>query len=717
MTRRIAVLGGGIGALSTVYALTSEPDWRGRFDIDVYVHGWRLGGKGASGRNVAMGHRIQEHGLHIWMGFYHNAFRVMRDVYAERAASVADPGIFATWRDAFEPQALDVLIEQVKGQPSIWQIAHGAKPGEPGDASPELGPWLHMLAALDQLRGYLHETPHAAAVAEHAARTGAGLLSCVARRLERGIDACAAVGSTSALDVARHVAAALGPDVAGHAAADHALLVALLDHARDAVQTVLSRLDPSDATRHLKIVLDLGLTLLRGTLAERVIANGFDPLDAVDFRAWLRTHGAADDTIESAILDSLYTAGFCYSDGSRDRPDMAAGVALQCLLRLALCQRGPFSWKMRAGMGDVVFSPLYQVLAARGVKFHFFHRVKRLAYDPATNTVARIEMDEQVRLDRPYDPLIHVAGVDAWPSAPRIEFIHDGDALASLMANNEIDLESRWSPAWRGQRPATLTRGSDYDDVVLGISLGALGELCAEIVDAKPAWATMVREVRTVITQAQQLWFTPTVAELGWPTGPAVVQGYPAPMGQWLDASHVLPRETWPAGTGPGAVLYFCDVWPDGLAPPASDHLYPGLELARVVQGCREWLDRYPGTTWPKAVQPGTSALNMDVLYDETGATGDARVASQYFRVNLEPSERFVQSASGSTVYRLTADGSGVDGLFLTGDWIRNGFNVGCVEATVISGLQCARAIDGRPRDIVDEHFLRLRPVVTKGAE
>src|SRR5512138_746314 len=109
--QRIAVLGGGIGALSTVYALTSEADWRDRYEIDVYVHGWRLGGKGASGRNAAMGNRIEEHGLHIWMGFYHNAFRVMRGAYDERARILTDPGLFKTWSDAFTPQALDALVE------------------------------------------------------------------------------------------------------------------------------------------------------------------------------------------------------------------------------------------------------------------------------------------------------------------------------------------------------------------------------------------------------------------------------------------------------------------------------------------------------------------------------------------------------------------------------------------------------------------------------
>jgi len=30
---------------------------------------------------------------------------------------------------------------------------------------------------------------------------------------------------------------------------------------------------------------------------------------------------------------------------------------------------------MRAGMGDAVFSPLYEVLKLRGVRFEFFHRL------------------------------------------------------------------------------------------------------------------------------------------------------------------------------------------------------------------------------------------------------------------------------------------------------------------------------------------------------
>ena len=73
-------LGGGVGALCAAVAL-SEIDPKGeKYEITLYQLGWRLGGKCASGRNAEYGQRIEEHGLHIWAGFYDNAFTVMRVV-------------------------------------------------------------------------------------------------------------------------------------------------------------------------------------------------------------------------------------------------------------------------------------------------------------------------------------------------------------------------------------------------------------------------------------------------------------------------------------------------------------------------------------------------------------------------------------------------------------------------------------------------------------
>ena len=80
--QKIAILGGGVGALGTAWELTSVQGWEDRYDITVYQLGWRMGGKGASGRNQAVRNRIQEHGLHLWMGFYENAFRCIREAYS-----------------------------------------------------------------------------------------------------------------------------------------------------------------------------------------------------------------------------------------------------------------------------------------------------------------------------------------------------------------------------------------------------------------------------------------------------------------------------------------------------------------------------------------------------------------------------------------------------------------------------------------------------------
>ena len=43
-------------------------------------------------------------------------------------------------------------------------------------------------------------------------------------------------------------------------------------------------------------------------------------------------------------------------------------VALRCMLRILLDYRGAFVYEMQAGMGDTVFTPLYQVEGERSVR-------------------------------------------------------------------------------------------------------------------------------------------------------------------------------------------------------------------------------------------------------------------------------------------------------------------------------------------------------------
>jgi uncharacterized protein with NAD-binding domain and iron-sulfur cluster len=72
------------------------------------------------------------------------------------------------------------------------------------------------------------------------------------------------------------------------------------------------------------------------------------------------------------------------------------------------------------------------------------------------------------------------------------------------------------------------------------------------------------------------------------------------------------------------------------------------------------------------------------------------------------PSERYVLSVPGSSKHRLPAhDPEEFTNLYLAGDWTENGFNLGCVEAATMSGLQAANAISGYPNrgDIIGLDF------------
>jgi len=82
----------------------------------------------------------------------------------------------------------------------------------------------------------------------------------------------------------------------------------------------------------------------------------------------------------------------------------------------------------------------------------------------------------------------------------------------------------------------------------------------------------------------------------------------------------------------------------------------------------------------------------------------------QYWRANVDPSERYVLSVAGSSAHRIRADGSGLSNLFLAGDWLRTGLDSGCVEAAVMGGMQAARAVSGYPAVIEGEHDIEASP-------
>ena len=189
-----------------------------------------------------------------------------------------------------------------------------------------------------------------------------------------------------------------------------------------------------------------------GVVADGVLEHGWDAINDEEWSEWLRRHGAHELTLgrtpaeRSPVLRSVYDVAFGYRDGDIARADVAAGTATNDLLRLLFSYRGSLMYKMQAGMGDVVFAPLYEVLRRRGVEFKFFHAVTRLGLAADEPLVDSIDVVAQAELlDGPYEPLVDVDGLPCWPDRPLWDQLDDGDGLRGARRRLRVRSQSRRS--------------------------------------------------------------------------------------------------------------------------------------------------------------------------------------------------------------------------------------------------------------------------------
>ncbi len=209
----------------------------------------------------------------------------------------------------------------------------------------------------------------------------------------------------------------------------------------------------------------------------------------------------------------------------------------------------------------------------------------------------------------------------------------------------------------------------------------------------------MTTHVRTVATQAFQIWLRPDEAVARLATEPGGDdQRLPAAVRDLgLDAADAVGRENGPSNDRPGAVAYFCGSL-DAPWPTTDDQC--ALRAADTPSRCTpqavRFLDHHVGLYFPNAVTEEGFAWHL--LCGVNGQRGREALATQHVSVNIDPSDRYVQSVPGSDRYRLRPDESGYDNLVLAGDWTDCGMNAGCIEAAVMSGLQAANALLGRGR-------------------
>ncbi len=738
--KKIAILGGGLGSLTTALYLTEEPGWEDRYEITLHQIGWRLGGKGASSRNLNAGYgkRIEEHGLHIWFGFYDNGFRMFKDALRSLDELGAERPVktHISFEQAFSPQSLVSFEQRMDdGRWEHWHVPFPMRGGEVGRWSQDIEPddnghlqvvdpssvllesikmFLEMLSTIsnksgeelltEQIRQYNHAAePEPDSFLENLFEglTG-GLTSLFEKPLVDllGLAMGTGFGRGVSLMVARSIKRVL--DVQAKALEDE--------------------IGNNVAVRRQFVLADMGGRMIAGVLEDSLLVDGFEKVDHLDFREWLLLHGAHLATADSAPVRAIYDLVFGFIDGDTDLPkqQFAAGTAVRGTMRMLFTYRGALMYRMNGGMGDVIFTPLYGLLKHRGVKFEFFHKVEEITADPSGTNVEEIRITKQATVTDAqkarggYWPFVEVAEQDCWPDRPNFDQLVEGDVLRGDPDGDghPYDLES-----WYTDAPPvgsiTLKRGTDFDEVVCGLSVGALPYVASDLIAKHSWWKTMVEgdpankiaPVKTTPTLGVQLWLKKSAAELGWkiPTGVVedaeagtyvgldpILGSYAQPLDTWADMTHLLPLEPWPETHQPGSVAYFCGPLNADDPAPFTDHGYPHRMRERTKAFAIKWFHEYGVHLWPTAGKQDGS-FDPNELIDPAQRLDAGRWDAQWFRANIDPTERYVLSVPGSTQARVPGDACGFANLVLTGDWTLNDvLNAGCVEATVASGIQAA---------------------------
>src|SRR5436190_12422971 len=367
--KRVAVLGGGIAGLTAAWELSKSDHADDIESVTVYQRGWRLGGKGASSRGIHG--RIEEHGLHVWLGYYENAFRLLRECYEELDRSRTDPGApIKEWRDGFVAASRIGLGERAAGGWLPW-TAHFTEDDElPGDARADDAPMTVAditARSLSLLRDFAASLPPRAdrTTTAPVVLTTSPVPPSMPSTTARSADGLARDGALFALT------AALEAVATAREASDAISLPSerLAVFVRSSLDTILERLRTTIAervrddiaARRAWHVADLIGATVRGIVADGLLTDpdGFAAIDDWDYREWIGHHGATTETLDSPLVRGVYDLVFGYEDGDERRPRFAAGTGLLLSAKLFFDYRGAIFWKMTAGMGEVVFAPLY----------------------------------------------------------------------------------------------------------------------------------------------------------------------------------------------------------------------------------------------------------------------------------------------------------------------------------------------------------------------
>jgi uncharacterized protein with NAD-binding domain and iron-sulfur cluster len=644
---RLLILGGGIASLTAAFYASEE----GHEDvfpggIHVYEMSARLGGKGASGRadSKAVKARIEEHGLHVWFGFYDNAFALLQKchTYLDAREEKGKPRWATSLRnmeDSFRPCSRIALMDHDGSEWLPWAAEFPEDstkrpwfPREPGERT--LGaPTELVVRAVRMIEAFLFSlTGRSFERDDHYATfldpsllpipVALPRLTWLSEALDQYLNSTTA--ETGGLEVLSR---------------GLAIVARLLYEARSRFDELLRQ---HDALRRSWYIVDLLLAAVRGLVDDGVLITGdYTLIDDSELRAWLVLHGASEESVSCGFLKSIvYDLAFAYRGGNPDRPACSAATGAYGLLRVLLTYRGAIMWKMNAGMGEIVFAPIYEALIKRGVRFHFGHKVLQLDVDGNEERCRARSIVFEVRDCRKENGKLKRLSIESGPLAGYLPYWDD-------------------IPLRDGKLEKQVLLGP-HDMVVYGIPVDTI----EEVVPRRPRrWDACVNGLSTVGTLALQLWLREPVHRYApWAAPDISVGAYTEPFDTWSDMK-VLAGERTPGGKPPvQSVAYFTNV---KLPTIRNDRDLSLLVDAFVREGLTG--------LWP-GFEPGM-------------------VLDRYWRMNDEPETRYTLSVPGSLQARLSPLDKSIVNVRPVGDWTRNSISAGCIEAAVISGMIATLAL------------------------
>lgn len=709
---RVMIVGGGCAGLAAAWELSRCPG----YEVEVFESSFRLGGKGASGRD-GYG-RIHEHGLHVWLGCYENAFRLMRECYAEVAAHGWGPlGTTGATRlahgsidEAFLPEPhIGVGGIDAKGEFNVWRGVLPPAKGAPGDPldvhSNPFSLTNYLLRCLELVKTLVQSlvAPPSQGWSRAAQRNEPADTEELVALISSWMCGGVLSGMAGMLNVVTLIEQWVRRVDRSKKRSGQVLkvLVAMSAQMRKGLVEIVGI---DDKLRWKTEMVDIVLAIAVGLVRDRLLfrRQGFDAINHIDYRAWLARHGATRAALDSRFIAGIYELVFAFEDGEHDRPAFAAGVALRSALRMFFTYRGAMFWRMRSGMGDTVFAPLYRSMleplpgsvARSKVAFHFLHTLEHIELGHTDD--GRVNVDSlhfSTRGDGRRTSSEEPCALDhsgCWPLDARLLGGSDG------------------TPGTR-----SLRCGEDFDAVILAMGVDDFIKLLRDgyrqgrgLFEQLPEhWSQMAHDARTVATQAAQVWLDADFKSLGWKAAPGIVTALDLPFQTWADMTHTLASERawrkWTADPLPSnseavdkarSVAYFCSPLPDRLIVRGSDAAAAGSTKEVVADSLQRLLQHDARRIWPNAFGDQLTAVDR-LAHPE--AAFDGTVVLDYVQANTEGSQRYTLSLPGSIASRISPLDATFANATIAGDWTACGLDAGCVEAAVMSGKLAAHAITG----------------------